>query len=218
MTSHFPHVLVAGDWDEPTLALTKDQLHHLDKVLRMTPGEAVSYTDGKGTVGKGVYEGGRITRDEEETVPRPSPLTIAVPPPASRDRCRFLVEKLAELGVARLLWLSTRWGEGHVPHSLKALSWAVTALEQSRGGWLMEIGDGLVRWEDLDRPLVVAVPGGGSEVFEVMTVAIGPEGGLDPAEIPADAATIDLGMTILRVETAAVVAATRFSRPWHGGL
>jgi hypothetical protein len=97
------------------------------------------------------------------------------------------------------------------------MSWAVGALEQSRGGWLMEMSDGLVSWEDLRRPLVVAVPGGGNEVFEVTTVAIGPEGGLDPAEIPGDAATIDLGMTILRVETAAVVAATRFSRPWHGG-
>jgi 16S rRNA U1498 N3-methylase RsmE len=127
------------------------------------------------------------------------------------------VEKLSELGVARLTWLSTQWGEGHVPHSVKAVSWAVSALEQSRGGWLMEVGDGLLRWDELQRPLVVAVPGGSSEVFEVMTVAIGPEGGLDPAEIPADAATIDLGTTVLRVETAAVVAATRFSRPWHGG-
>jgi 16S rRNA (uracil1498-N3)-methyltransferase len=217
MASHFPHVLAVGDWDDATVQLTNDQIHHLERVLRLKPGEAVGYTDGKGTVGRGVYEGGRINRDQEGTVPRPSPLTMAVPPPASRERCRFLVEKLAELGVARLVWLSTRFGEGHVPHRTKAMSWAVSALEQSRGGWLMEIGEGLVAWEDLHRPLVVAVPGGGSEVFEVMTVAIGPEGGLDPAEIPADAATIDLGVTILRVETAAVVAATRFSRPWHGG-
>ena len=57
----------------------------------------------------------------------------------------------------------------------------------------MEVGTDLVSWDDLDRPLVVAVPGGGSEIFEVRTVAIGPEGGLDPAEIPADAASIDLG-------------------------
>lgn len=217
MASHFPHVLVMGEWDEDTVKLTTNQVHHLERVLRLKPGEVVGYTDGRGTVGRGVYEGGWVTRDQEGTVPRPSPLTMAVPPPASRERCRFLVEKLAELGVARLVWLSTQFGEGHVPHQAKAMSWAVSALEQSRGGWLMEIGDGLVGWDDLLRPLVVAVPGGGSEVFEVMTVAIGPEGGLDAAEIPADASTIDLGLTILRVETAAVVAATRFSRPWHGG-
>lgn len=217
MGSHFPHLFVEGPWDDDTLGVTRDQLHHLEKVLRLTPGELVSYTDGRGTVGKGGFEGGRITRDLEETVPRPNQLTLAVPPPASRDRCRFLVEKLSELGVARLVWLSTNRGEGRIPHAGKATSWAVSALEQSRGGWLIEVGPKLASWDDLDRPLVVAVPGGGNEDFEVRTVAIGPEGGLDPAEIPADAASIDLGSTILRVETAAVVAASRFGRPWHGG-
>ncbi|HSO49781.1 MAG TPA: RsmE family RNA methyltransferase, partial [Acidimicrobiia bacterium] len=146
-----------------------------------------------------------------------NPLTLAVAPPASRDRCRFLVEKLSELGVARLVWLATSHGEGRSPHAGKTDLWAASALEQSRGGWLMEVGTDLVSWDDLDRPLVVAVPGGGSDVFEVRTVAVGPEGGLDPAEIPADAASIDLGSTILRVETAAVIAASRFSRPWRGG-
>ncbi|MEX1124970.1 MAG: RsmE family RNA methyltransferase [Acidimicrobiia bacterium] len=211
-----PHLLIDGAWDDTSLVVTSDQLHHLEKVLRVTPGVEVSYTDGRGTVGTGVFESGRIIRDQEGTVPRPSPLTLAVAPPASRDRCRFLVEKLSELGVARLVWLSTRRGEGRIPHAGKITSWAGAGLEQSRGGWLIEIGTEMTGWNELDRPLVVAVPGGGNEVFEVRTVAVGPEGGWDQAEIPADAATIDLGSTILRVETAAVVAASRFSRPWHG--
>jgi 16S rRNA (uracil1498-N3)-methyltransferase len=216
MTRHVPHLLVEGAWDDDSLVVTKEQLHHLEKVLRVTSGEEVSYTNGRGTVGTGVFRDGRIVRDRELTVPRPSPLTLAVAPPASRDRCRFLVEKLSELGVARLVWLSTNRGEGRIPHVGKSSLWAVSALEQSRGGWLIDVGTDLVSWGDLDRPLVVAVPGGGSEIFEVRTVAIGPEGGLDSAEIPPDAASIDLGSTILRVETAAVVAASRFSRPWHG--
>jgi len=217
MGRHVPHLLAHGDWHEDSLELTRDQLHHVEKVLRMEAGEEVTYTNGKGTVGTGVYRDGRIVRDRESTVPRPSPLTLAVAPPTSRDRCRFLVEKLSELGIARLTWLSTSRGQGRIPHVGKTAFWAESALEQSRGGWLIEIGAGLVSWDDLDRPLVVAVPGGGSEIFEVRTVAVGPEGGLDPGEIPADAATIDLGSTILRVETAAVIAASRFSRLWHGG-
>ena len=217
MGRHVPHLLVQDDWDQDTLGVSGDQVHHLEKVLRLAPGDEVSYTNGRGTVGTGVYGDGRIVRDHEVTVPRPSPLTMAVAPPASRDRCRFLVEKLSELGIARLAWLSTSRGEGRIPHVGKTTLWAVSALEQSRGGWLIEVGTAFVAWGDLDRPLVVAVPGGDSEVLEVRTVAIGPEGGLDPAEIPADAASIDLGSTILRVETAAVVAASRFSRPWHGG-
>jgi 16S rRNA (uracil1498-N3)-methyltransferase len=217
MGGHFPHLLVEGAWDGETLAVTRDQAHHMEKVLRMAPGETVSYTDGRGTVGTGAYESGRIIRADEGTVQRPSHLTLAVSPPSNRDRCRFLVEKLSELGVARLVWLSTRRGEGRVPHPAKITSWAVAGLEQSRGGWLIEIGTELLGWDDLARPLVVAVSGGGNEVFEVRTVAIGPEGGFDPTEVPRDAASIDLGPTILRVETAAVVAAHRFGRPWHGG-
>jgi len=217
MGRHVPHLFVAGDWDDDTLRVTRDQLHHLEKVLRLSEGEEVSYTNGRGTVGTGVFADGLVVRNREETVPRPNPLTLAVAPPASRDRCRFLVEKLSELGVARLAWLGTSRGEGRIPHAGKTSLWAVSALEQSRGGWLMEVGTELVSWADLDRPLVVALPGGGSEIFEVRTVAVGPEGGLDPAEIPADAASIDLGSTILRVETAAVIAASRFSSPWHGG-
>ncbi|HET7846010.1 MAG TPA: 16S rRNA (uracil(1498)-N(3))-methyltransferase [Acidimicrobiia bacterium] len=217
MGRHVPHLFVAGDWDHDKLRLTRDQLHHLEKVLRLSEGAEVSYTNGRGTVGNGSFSGGVIVRDREETVPRPNPITLAVAPPASRDRCRFLVEKLSELGVARLAWLATSRGEGRIPHAAKTTLWSASALEQSRGGWLMEVGADLLSWDDLDRPLVVAVPGGGSEIFEVRTVAIGPEGGLDPAEIPADAASIDLGSTILRVETAAVIAASRFSRPWHGG-
>lgn len=216
MGGHYPHLLVEGVWNDASLAVTGDHLHHLEKVLRVAPGEAVGYTDGRGTVGSGVYESGRIIRGAEGAVPRASPLTLAVPPPANRDRCRFLVEKLSEMGVARLVWLSTRRGEGRIPHATKTTAWAVAALEQSRGGWLIDIGTELIGWQDLERPLVVAVPGGGNEVFEVRTVAIGPEGGWDPAEIPADASSIDLGLTILRVETAAVVAASRFSRPRHG--
>ena len=216
MRGHLPHLLVQGVWDDETLAVTGEQQHHLEKVLRLMPGEALSYTDGVGTVGTGVYTSGRIVRGHEATVPRANNLTLAVAPPTSRDRCRFLVEKLSELGVAHLVWLSTRHGEGRVPGAGKAESWAAAALEQSRGGWLIQISTGLVGWEELERPLVVAVPGGGEEVLEVRTVGIGPEGGLDPDDIPEDAASIDLGPTILRVETAAVVAASRFRRSWSG--
>jgi len=41
------------------------------------------------------------------------------------------------------------------------------------------------------------------------TVVVGPEGGLAPDEIPNEVVLWDLGPTILRVETAALVAAAR---------
>jgi RsmE family RNA methyltransferase len=41
------------------------------------------------------------------------------------------------------------------------------------------------------------------------TVVIGPEGGWSAGEIPEEAVRYDLGATVLRVETAALVAAAR---------
>ncbi len=215
--AHIPHLYIAGIWDGSSLYLSPEQAHHLDKVLRTGAGSrVVTYTDGRGRVGRGEYRGGEVTRGEESTVGRPSALSFAVAPPTSRDRCRFLVEKLAELGVARLQWLATRYGEGKVPSIERMSTWAIGALEQSRGAWLTEVGAGFVAWEDLDRPLAIAAPGGDDQPIEVVTIAIGPEGGWDPAELPSDAGWVDLGPTILRVETAAIVAAARFGRPWHG--
>jgi RsmE family RNA methyltransferase len=121
-----------------------------------------------------------------------------------------LVEKLAELGVARLIWLQTIHGQGRPPQAERTAAWAVGALEQSRGGWLMETSEALVAMDALPRPLLVAAPGGEPSPPRVRsaTVAVGPEGGWAPDEIPTDATCIELGPTILRVETAAIVAAT----------
>ena len=112
---HIPHLYVGGVWDDALSVLSQEQTHHLERVLRVGSGSAVTYTDGRGRIGNGEYRGGEVTRGEESTVGRPNTLTFAVAPPANRDRCRFLVEKLAEIGVARLQWLETRFGEGKVP-------------------------------------------------------------------------------------------------------
>ena len=53
----------------------------------------------------------------------------------------------------------------------------------------------------------VAEPGGRPLTSDDHAIAIGPEGGWSPAEL-SSATTVDLGPHVLRVETAAVVAAT----------
>src|SRR5690606_41001555 len=77
------------------------------------------------------------------------------PPPASR---RFPYTTLfRSLGVARLLWVRTRFTEGRPPPAAKSKAWAEAALEQSRGAWLMDIGQCAL--SDLDPiGLVVADP------------------------------------------------------------
>ena len=187
-----------------------EQVDHLSRVLRLGVGSEVTYTDGGGTFGQGFWSGGAISRSGEVQRDRPSRLIVATAPPSSRDRVRFLVEKVAELGIERLLWLTTRHGVRRVPPLKKQRSWAISALEQSRGSWLMGVSDGFVDWDSLERPLAVCVPGGSGGEAVIRTVAVGPEGGFGDGEVPPDAAAADLGPTILRVETAAVVAASRF--------
>lgn len=208
---HLPHLYLPGPYATPDLRVTRDQVDHLSRVLRVKEPAQVSYTDGLGLVGDGMFAGGQVRRRAERMVERPSRLVVAVAPPASRDRLRFLVEKLAEVGVERLVWLETQHGAAKVPRAEKQAAWAVSALEQSRGAWLMETSPELAGWDQLEPPLVVCARDGDSRVGSVRTVAIGPEGGWAEGEIP-EAPRLGLGPTVLRVETAAVAAATLLIR------
>ena len=206
---HVPHVVVGAPWPDEEISLSPIQWRHLTKVLRKNRGDAVTYTDGLGTRGLGRLSSQSVVRGEEVETPRSNDLTVAVAPPASKDRQRFLVEKLAELGVARLLWLETRHGKERVASPAKVFGWVLAAVEQSRGSWLMETSQDLVRIGDLQGRVVLCHPGGATQPGDPEVVVVGPEGGFADDEIPLDAVTWDLGQTVLRVETAAVVAAAR---------
>ncbi|MDH3189211.1 MAG: RsmE family RNA methyltransferase [Acidimicrobiia bacterium] len=209
---HVPHLYIEGDWNAPTVNTTEEQNRHLGKVLRLNKGKPVSYTDGRGRLGTGEWTGTGIVRGEESTWAAPQPLTLAVAVPSSRDRARFVVEKLAELGVPTLVWLDTRWGSGRVPPASKLKAWAVSALEQSRGAFLMETSDTVAQWSDLLEPIAVCSSAGArpEPSNKPRTVVVGPEGGLSSEEIPAGASQVKLGETILRIETAAIAAAIIF--------
>lgn len=208
---HVPHVVIGAPWDGPNIDLTVIQWRHLTKVLRMSRGDPVTYTDGLGTIGEGVLGNQSVERGEEQTVERPTRLTVVVAPPSSKDRQRFLVEKLSELGVERLIWLKTSNGKNRVSNSAKVFSWVLAATEQSRGAWLMETSADFVTLDDLEFGYVVCQPGGGDMPGSADTVVIGPEGGFSEEELPENTIRWDLGPTILRVETAAVVAAARIA-------
>jgi 16S rRNA (uracil1498-N3)-methyltransferase len=208
--AHVPHLYLPGPWTAPAVELDDRQKGHLTRVLRRPSGVVVSYTDGAGITGEGTFTGSAVVRGDERLVGRQSPeLCLAVAPPRSNDRVRFLVEKLGELGVDELRWITTRFGQGTPPAEQKARVWAIGALEQSRGARLMSIS-GPVGLDELDEPLLVgdldgrdAVPSG----LPRYTLVIGPEGGLHDEEVPHYAARIALSERVLRTETAAIVGA-----------
>lgn len=211
---HIPHLLVPGPWPGPRLPLSDAQRSHLFKVLRAQEPAPVSYTDGAGVLGWGRLGQGEIARGEESSIPRPTDLTVAVAPPSSRQRARFLVEKLTELGVARIAWVRTRHSEGRPPPEGKVAAWVEAALEQSRGAWKPEVTEAKIG----DFPpakTVVAHPDGAGRITRGsdLVLLIGPEGGLAEDEIPAGAQRLSLGPTVLRVETAAIVGTVLASMP-----
>lgn len=212
MPRHTPHLYLVGPWSGSRIGLEGEARRHLAKVLRIEPGSDVTYTDGAGRMGAGVFDGDVIERGSERMLIRESALAVAVAPPKNSSRLRFVVEKLAELGVARLVWLATEYSEGRPPRPEKAMAWSKAALQQSRGSWLMDIS-GPVTVGELDGfGVPIFADHGGGSVDDLRLVAdpvlcVGPEGGFAADEIPDDAICLALGTTILRVETAAVVGA-----------
>jgi 16S rRNA (uracil1498-N3)-methyltransferase len=206
---HVPHLFLPGPWEGDRVEVSDQQRHHVEKVLRADVGSEVGYTDGQGLVGAGRYGSGVVIRGDEAPVPRPSDLIVVAAPPDNRDRARFMVEKLAEMGVRELRFLETRHGQGRPPRPDRAHSWAVSGMEQSRGAWLLRIADGSVTLADLEQPYAVCDPSGSRDLPSARTVVIGPEGGWAPGEVPDDSRLWSLGDTVLRLETAVLVAAAR---------
>ena len=206
---HIPHLYVPAPWHDTVLGVDAAGMHHLRRALRRTDGDPVTYTDGVGVFGEGRLDGDRVIRGAETSVPRPNRPVIAVAAPTQKDRLRFLVEKVAELGTLDLWWLRTRFGEGNPPSADKAHAWSRSALEQSRSAWLMQVGTAPVDVADLPPGTVFADRAGrdDADVGNAPCVAIGPEAGWSDDEIPEAAPTMALGSTVLRVETAAIAAA-----------
>ncbi len=193
--------------------LDDDAAHHVFRVLRVRDGELVTVTDGRGgwrpcrSVGEALEPDGDV-RTEEETA---SPLTIAWAVP-KRDKPEWIVQKLTELGVDRIVVLHAersvvRWeGPRAERHLDRCRRVAVEAVQQSRGVWVPEVV-GPVRAADVLPGSVAAEPGGRPLRADDRTIAIGPEGGWSADELQLAVDHVDLGERVLRVETAALVAA-----------
>ncbi len=219
---HVPHCLV-DDLAPESVPLPESARRHLLSVLRLRPGAALLLHDGRGGVAQAELQAGdraRIRLREPPAAP-PPPLALAVAMPRL-PRLEWLVEKLAELDVARLVLLRTRYGERDIGAArlgrLRRL--ADEALLQCGRRWRLELEGpcsleqalGVLGTADLwlatpDAPARAAPatrPGG-------VLACIGPEGGFARDELAAlraaGARDVRLGHNVLRVETAALALA-----------
>ena len=202
------HVVV-DDTDHPVL--DEPTAHHLFRVLRVRDGDVVTVTDGRGRWRLCRAAGGEIVPTGEATASdEPLSRTVAFAIPKG-DRPEWIVQKLTEIGVTRIVLLHTersvvRWDADRAErHLTKLRRVAVDAVEQSRGVWLPDI-EGPCAATDVLPTIAVAEPGGRRLTRDDTALAIGPEGGWSPAELAASPARVELSPTVLRVETAALVA------------
>jgi 16S rRNA (uracil1498-N3)-methyltransferase len=167
--------------------------------------------------------------------PAPAPIITIGLSLAKGDRTEWAVAKCVELGVDRIVPLVSdrtvvrlTGGDGDAAKTSRLERVAREAAMQSRRTWLPEVSEP-VRLRELfargGQPaarMALAEPGGAPPTLRRPTILVGPEGGwtrdeLDQADA-AGVATVGLGDGILRVETAAVAAATLLTALRHGLL
>lgn len=203
------HAFVA-DLADPVLE--PDDAHHLMRVLRLRAGEPVTVSDGRGGwrlcewAGAGLSPVGEVA----SVAPLAPPITIAFAL-VKGDRPEWIVQKLTELGVDRIIPLATdrsivRWDAAKaVLQCARLARVAKGAAMQSRRVWLPAVGpltgfSEAASWSGAAR----ADPGGGPPSLARPAVLVGPEGGWSEAEQAADLPTVGASDAILRAETAAL--------------
>lgn len=186
--------------------------HHLFGVLRLREGEHVTVTDGRGRWRGCRAVGNTIAVDGDVVVEtRPSPVTIGVAIP-KQDRVDWVIQKLTEIGVADIVLLAAdrsvvRWEADRAAKRVDKLERiAREALQQSRQVWLPTI-TGPRPAADFLCGALAAEPGAARYCAQSRTIAVGPEGGWSDRELEVALGVASFGPSILRVETAAIVAA-----------
>jgi 16S rRNA (uracil1498-N3)-methyltransferase len=230
-----PPVFLAGPADlaQDVIVLAGPEGRHAATVRRLMAGERVDLTDGAGTVaecvvtraGPGTLELAVRARREE---PAPQPAVAVAQAIPKGDRGQLAVEMLTEAGAdAVIAWEAercvTQWRGDRGRRALdrwqstareaakqarRSRIPAVTGPEPTSGLARRAAAAGLAILLDPSAPASLAslpLPSAGE-----ILVAVGPEGGVSPAETRAltgaGAVLAHLGPTVLRTSTAGVVA------------
>lgn len=211
-----------------TPVLSDNDEHHLSRVLRLRDGESVTASDGRGGWRSCVWADGTLRASGDVvTVAAPAQRIGVAFVPVKGDRNEWSVQKLTEIGVDDIILLAptrhsvVRWSDADKQlRKLRVV--AREAAMQSRRVWLPAVS-GLVTLADAlampgaavaDPAASLAAPGAAPaspatpNLASPVLIVVGPEGGFDDDEIPANVPRVSLGDTILRAETATLVAAT----------
>ena len=212
-----------------TLELPQEEAAHALRVLRLTEGDKVMLTDGKGSFyhaeidmisGKRCYV--RIT---ETSTPKPlwkGHLHLAMAPTKNMDRIEWFAEKATEIGFDELTFLDCRFSERRVVKNERVEKILISAMKQSLKSTLPSLNgmtsfDKFITQSFTGQKFIAHCNEGEKDSLmhalqtgEDALVLIGPEGDFSPEEVEKAIANgfrpITLGKSRLRTETAALVA------------
>jgi len=222
--------------DDGTVALPEQASAHVSRVLRMRTGDALTVFDGRG----GEYAAEIVTIAKKEVTlrlgahsptERESPLAVTLIQGLARgDKMDYIIQKATELGVARIIPVTTARGIVQLDDDRGDRKWqhwravAASACEQCGRNRLPEIVppcslEQLWQSHTLPSLRLLLSPHARTGIASAhiprpteLAVLIGPEGGLDPEEESRAVAVgfrqTTLGPRVLRTETAGLAVLT----------
>ncbi len=215
---------IAERWE-----LSEEEAAHALRVLRLSVGDELDITDGKGNLYKSVISsvaGKHCYVEAKETLPMPKGwngnIHIAVAPTKNMDRIEWFAEKATEIGLDELTFLNCRFSERKVIKTERVERIVVSAMKQSlkySKPIVEEMADfkKFVSQERAGEKYIAHCYDGEKNLLKDLhvagcdaTVLIGPEGDFSPEEVKmameAGYKPVSLGNSRLRTETAALAA------------
>ena len=209
--------------------LPEEEAQHCVRVLRLTAGDEITLTDGKGNFYRAEISAATNKRclvNIKETIHQEplwqGHLHIAMAPTKNMDRNEWLAEKATEIGFDELTFLNCRFSERKVIKTERIEKILVSAIKQSLKARLPRLNEMtdfnsfiekdfsgqkfIAHCYEGEKPLLKDVLKKGEDTL----VLIGPEGDFSEEEvkkaIEKGFIPISIGKSRLRTETAALVA------------
>ena len=220
----------APDITLPVYTLSEEESAHCMKVLRLSAGDTLHLTDGRGTLYRAVVEQPHAKRCVvriEATLPafgrRSYRLTVAVAPTKNTDRYEWFLEKATDIGIDRIIPRECRHRERRTLRRDRGDRIVTSAMKQSLKAYRPEVDEMTPVKEVIAMPfegrkLIAHCDEASPRTFlgdvlapgESALILIGPEGDFAEDEIEAARqagfTAISLGESRLRTETAALTA------------
>lgn len=234
------HLIVESlDPNLTEMAIEGEQARHAVRVRRMEPGEPLVLMDGAGRTAEAVVDSSDkngtqhswrllVSINEHREHPRPSPAVHVLCPAPKGDLLETMIDELSQVGAASWRPLDTQRAEREPKPSKMDRLTRITheAAKQCGRPWYLDLEPPIAFDEAIKLPGAVLAEAGGAPAVRVLAdapagawtrgihVLVGPEGGFSDRERSkardAGLATVGLGPHILRIGTAAVVAASGF--------